>query len=73
MAARYALVQFCYHNSSTGVDEVVLQGSTRDSVTDQAFTESPASYWSTTALVSGTQIDPKLAAHLVNHPRGTVS
>ena len=68
MAARFALQQFVFHNSVTGSEECVIQGASRDSVTSQAFLESPASFWSTTALTSGTQIDPKLAAYLVAYP-----
>lgn len=68
MAARYALQQFTYHNSVTGSEECVVQGAQRDSVTGQAFLETPASFWSTTPLVAGTQIDPKLAAYLAAYP-----
>jgi len=68
MAARFALQQFTFHNSVTGSEEVVIQGASRDSVTSQAFLESPASFWSTTALVAGTQISPQLAAYLVAYP-----
>jgi hypothetical protein len=68
MAARYALQQFTYHNSVTGSEEVVVMGAQRDSVTGQAFLQSPASFWSTTPLTSGAQIDPKLAAYLVAYP-----
>jgi hypothetical protein len=68
MAARFALQQFVFHNSVTGLEEVVTQGAQRDSVTSQAFLESPASFWSTTALVSGTQISPQLAAYLAAYP-----
>jgi hypothetical protein len=68
MAARYALQQFTYHNSVTSSEECVIQGAQRDSVTSQAFLESPASFWSVTPLTSGTQIDPKLAAYLVAYP-----
>lgn len=67
MAARYALQQFTFHNSVTGAEECVIQGTQRDSVTSQAFLETPASFWSTTPL-AGTQIDPKLAAYLVAYP-----
>jgi hypothetical protein len=68
MAARFALVSFCFHNSVSGFEETIQQGAQRDSVTSQAFLQSPASFWSTTALVAGTQIDPKLAAYLVAYP-----
>lgn len=68
MAARYALQQFVYHDSVAGADITVVQGAQRDSVTSQAFLESPASFWSTTPLTSGTQTDPKLAAYLAAYP-----
>jgi hypothetical protein len=68
VAARFALQQFVYHDSVAGADITVMQGASRDSVTSQAFLESPASFWSTTPLTSGTQIDPKLAAYLVAYP-----
>ncbi len=69
MAARFALVSFCFHNSVSGFEETIQQGAQRDSVTSQAFLQSPASFWSTTALSVATgQIDPKLAAYLVAYP-----
>ena len=68
MAARYALFPFCFHNTVTGTDEHVEQGAQRDSLTGQAFLATPASWWSSTPLVTGTQIDPKLAAYLVAYP-----
>jgi hypothetical protein len=68
MAARFALQQFVYHNSVTGSEEVVIQGAQRDSVTSQAFLESPAAFWSASALVAGTQISPALAAYLTAYP-----
>jgi hypothetical protein len=68
MAARYALVPFCFRNTSSGFDESVQQGAQRDSLTSQAFLQTPASFWSTTPLVVGAQIDPKLAAYLVAYP-----
>jgi hypothetical protein len=68
IAARYALQQFTYHNSVTGSEECIVMGAQRDSVTGQAFLESPASFWSAAPLTSGTQIDPKLAAYLVAYP-----
>jgi hypothetical protein len=68
MAARFALQQFVFHNSVTGSEEVVIQGAQRDSVTSQAFLESPASFWSATALVAGTQISPQLAQYLAAYP-----
>jgi hypothetical protein len=68
MAARYALVPFVYFDSVAGHDIHVEQGAVRDSITGQAFLETPASMWSTTPLVAGSQIDPKLAAYLVAYP-----
>jgi hypothetical protein len=68
MAARFALQQFVFHNSVTGSEEVVIQGAQRDSITSQAFLESPAGFWSVTALVAGTQISPTLAAYLAAYP-----
>ena len=68
MAAQFALVPFCYKNTVTGQMETILQGSSRDSITSQAFLETPASYWSSTALVGGTQISPQMAAYLVAYP-----
>lgn len=68
MAARYALIPFCFSNSVSGRDEFVQQGASRDSVTSQAFLQTPASFWSTTPLVAGAQISPQLAAYLVAYP-----
>ena len=68
MAARFALQTFCFHNSVSGFEETIQQGAQRDSVTGQAFLQTPAAFWSTTPLVAGTQIDPKLAAYLVAYP-----
>lgn len=68
MAARFALVSFCFNNTVTTRDEFVQQGSSRDSITSQAFLQTPASFWSTTALAAGTQISPQLAAYLVAYP-----
>jgi hypothetical protein len=69
MAARFALQQFVYHNSVTGSEEVVIQGAQRDSVTSQAFLESPASFWSASALTAAAgQISPQLAAYLAAYP-----
>ena len=68
MAARYALQQFTFHNSVTGSEECVVEGAQRDSVTGQAFLQTPASFWSSVPLAGGTQIDPKLAAYLVAYP-----
>jgi len=68
MAARYALQPFCFRNTVSLTDEFVQQGAQRDSVTSQAFLQTPASFWSTTPLVAGTQISPQLAAYLVAYP-----
>jgi hypothetical protein len=68
MAARFALVPFCFFNTVTTQMETVQIGAQRDSVTSQAFLETPASYWSATALVAGTQISPQMAAYLAAYP-----
>lgn len=68
MAAMYALVPFVFKNSVTTQQESVVQGAQRDSVTSQAFLQTPASYWSATPLVTGTQISPQLAAYLAAYP-----
>lgn len=68
MAAMYALVPFCYRNTVTTQMETILQGSQRDSITSQAFLETPASYWSATPLVAGAQISPQMAAYLAAYP-----
>lgn len=68
MAARFALQNFVYLNTVTTQQETVLIGSSRDSVTSQAFLETPASYWSSSPLVTGTQISPQMAAYLVAYP-----
>lgn len=68
MAARFALVPFCFLNTVTTQMESVLQGASRDSITSQAFLETPASYWSTTALVAGVNISPQAAAYLAAYP-----
>lgn len=68
MAARFALQNFVFQNTVTTQQETVLIGSSRDSVTSQAFLQTPASYWSTTPLVAGTQISPQMAAYLVAYP-----
>ena len=69
MAARFALQQFVYHDTVANADILIVQGAQRDSVTSQAFLESPASFWSSSALTAAAgQIDPKLAAYLVAYP-----
>ncbi len=68
MAARYALQAFFFTNNVTGREEFIQLGASRDSVSSQAFTQTPASFWSTTPLVVGSQINPKRAAHLLLYP-----
>lgn len=68
MAARYALQQFTYHDTVANAEITIVQGAQRDSVTGQACLQTPASFWSTTPLTAGAQIDPKLAAYLVAYP-----
>lgn len=68
MVAMFALQQFCYRNTVTTQMETIIQGSSRDSITSQAFLETPATYWSSTQLVAGTQISPQLAAYLAAYP-----
>jgi hypothetical protein len=68
MVAMFALQQFCYRNTVTTQMETIILGSQRDSVTSQAFLETPASYWSATQLATGTQISPQLAAYLAAYP-----
>jgi hypothetical protein len=68
MAARFALVPFCFLNTVTTQMESVIQGASRDSITSQAFLESPASYWSAAPLVAGVNISPQAAAYLAAYP-----
>jgi hypothetical protein len=68
MAARFALVPFCFQNTVTTQMESVIQGASRDSITSQAFLETPASYWSTVPLVAGVNISPQAAAYLAAYP-----
>jgi hypothetical protein len=69
MAARYALQQFVYHDTVANAEICVVQGAQRDSITGQAFLESPASYWSATPLsAAGGQITGVLAAYLAAYP-----
>ena len=68
MAARYSIQTFTIHNTSTNAEETIQQGATRDSVTHWVVLNTPASFWSTTPLVVGSQIHPKLAAYLVAYP-----
>jgi hypothetical protein len=69
MAARYALVQFTYHDTVANQEITVIQGANHDSVTGQAFLQTPASYWSTTPLsASAGQITAVLAGYLTAYP-----
>jgi hypothetical protein len=69
MAARYALMSFVVHNSVTGADEHVEIGAQRDSVTSQVFTQTPASFWSSTPLTAASgQIHGRLAQYLAAYP-----
>jgi hypothetical protein len=69
MAARYALQQFTFHNSVTGSEEVVIVGAQRDSVTSQAFLESPAAFWSAAPLTAAAgQITGVQAGYLAAYP-----
>jgi hypothetical protein len=67
MAAKFALQQFTFHNTVTGQEEVVIQGASRDSITGQAFLETPASFWSATPLAVP-QITGTLAGYLAAYP-----
>lgn len=67
MAARYALQPFWYYDSVDLAMKFVHQGAQRDSVTSQAFLETPASFWSATPLTPA-QANPKLFAHLAAYP-----
>jgi hypothetical protein len=69
VAARFALVSFVFHNSVTGADEHVEQGASRDSVTSQAFLQTPASFWSAAPLSAASgQIHGRLAQYLAAYP-----
>jgi hypothetical protein len=68
VVARYALQQFVYHDTVANAEILIEQGAQRDSITGQAFLQTPAAFWSTTPLVAGTQISPQLAAYLVVYP-----
>jgi hypothetical protein len=69
MAARYALQSFWFHNTSTGHEEFVGIGATRDSVSDQAVVQHPEQF-GTAALTSLTGLDPKTEQYLKLHPKG---
>jgi hypothetical protein len=63
------LQQFVYHDTVANADICVIQGAQRDSVTGQAFLQTPASFWSSSPLTAAAgQIDPKLAAYLAAYP-----
>jgi hypothetical protein len=68
MAARYALQQFVYHDTVANAEILIEQGAQRDSLTGQAFLQTPAAFWSTTPLVAGTQTNPALAQYLAVYP-----
>jgi hypothetical protein len=68
MAARFALVPFCFFNTVSTTMESVEQGASRDSITSQAFLQTPASFWSASPLVAGVSISPQMAAYLVAYP-----
>jgi hypothetical protein len=72
MAARYALQQAVYHDTTAGADICIVQGAKWDSGS-QAYSQTPSGMWSSTALVAGTQIDPKLSAYLAAYPAAQVS
>jgi hypothetical protein len=57
-----------FFNTVTTQQEGVLQGASRDSITSQAFLESPASYWSASPLVAGVNISPQMAQYLAAYP-----
>ena len=67
MAARYALVSFWWHNTSTNRDEYVHLGALRDS-TAAAVTQRPEMF--TPAAPDPLVTDPKLYGYLKNHPGG---
>lgn len=68
MAARFALVPFVYHNTVSGFDENILPGAQRDSVTSQAFLQTPASFWSASPPLVGVNTSPQLAAYMAAYP-----
>lgn len=68
MAARFALVPFVFNNTVSTHDELILPGAQRDSITSQAFLQSPASFWSASAPVVGVNTSPQLAAYMAAYP-----
>lgn len=68
MAARFALVPFVFHNSVSGSEELILPGANRDSITGQAFLQTPASFWSASPPVVGINTSPQLAAYMAAYP-----
>jgi hypothetical protein len=66
------LQQFCYHDTVANAEICVIQGAQHDSITGQAFLQTPASFWSATPLsAAGGQITGVLAAYLTAYP-GTI-
>ena len=55
MSARYALLQFCFLNTVTGMGETVLLGVQRDSAS-QAVLQTPAAFWSAVPLSAAGQV-----------------
>jgi hypothetical protein len=68
MAARFALIPFVFRNTVTTTDELILPGASRDSVTGQAFLQTPASFWSATPPVQGVNTSAQLAAYMAAYP-----
>ena len=71
MAARYATVSYTYQNAA-GASVTIIQGETRDSVTDSTEIAVFASNWTATAPTA-TSAGPLLNSWLASYPRGTVS
>jgi hypothetical protein len=67
MATRYALQQVVYYDTTAGADICIIEGAARDT-SSQAYSQTPSGMWSSSALVVGTQIDPKLSAYLAAYP-----
>lgn len=67
MAARYALTNIWYHNTSTGKDEYVHIGALRDS-THQSVVQLPALF-TTSPLTTGA-IHPNVVQYLLANPAG---
>lgn len=71
MAANYATQQYTYQNAS-GASVTIVQGATRDSVTDATAIAVWSADWTATAPTAAT-VGPLLAGWLAAYPRGTVS